>query len=96
METNHSTLSYYKDTRKKRQKQAPKGIVSLWPWFQLSLAHNCSHKFPLRLTNSEVTVYLSAASFIMMNRWFFHLQTQRILEPQKKGRRIQFIAGFCQ
>lgn len=60
----------------------------LWPWFQVSLAHNCSHKYPLKLTNPDVTIYISASSFSLMNRWFYHLQTQRIMDPQRKGKLV--------
>ena len=30
-----ASLDYYKDIRKRWQKQTPKGVISLWPWFQV-------------------------------------------------------------
>lgn len=79
--TGRATLDYYKSTKKRWQKQSIKGVISLWPDFKLSIAHQCSYKYTLSLETPEQTVYLAAPSVVVMNRWYYFIQTQQILEP---------------
>ena len=87
--TKRSSLDFYKDTKKRWQKQVAKGIISLWPSFHLSLAHGSSYKFPLKLVTSDRQTYcLAAQDFQTMNTWFTHIQRQLTLDnlfPDKKG-----------
>ncbi len=78
-------LDYYKDKKKRWQKQDTVGVIPLFPSFKLSLAHECSFKFPLKLVASGQTHYLSAADFRSMNAWFHHIQLARVLDKPKKG-----------
>ena len=87
-----STLEYYKNTRKRWQKQPTKGILSLWPRFEISLAHLCSYKYTLALTTTEAgTIYLAANSAPGMNKWFYYIQTQHIMEPAPGG----YSLAYC-
>lgn len=87
--TNRSTLDFYKDTKKRWQKQVAKGLVSLWPTFRLSLAHMSSYKFPMKLVTSDgQTFCLAAPDFQTMNVWYNQIQSQLSLDnlfPDKKG-----------
>ena len=87
--TNRATLDFYKDTKKRWQKQVAKGLISLWPSFRLSLAHVSSYKFPIKLVTSDgQTFYLAAPDFQTMNFWYSRIQTQLSLDnlfPDKKG-----------
>lgn len=80
-----ASLDYYKDVRRRWQKQTAKGIISLWPWFQVSIAHNCSYKYPLKVTTSDHVLYMAAPSLAVMNKWIYYIQTQRLLDPPKIG-----------
>ena len=59
------------------------GVLSLWPYFEVSLAHQCSYKYTLKLATTESVVYLASNSQGSMNKWLYHIQTQRVLEPNK-------------
>ena len=87
--TKRSTLDFYKDTKKRWQKQVAKGLISLWPSFQLSLAHVCPYKFPIKLVTSDgQTFYMAAPNAHTMNTWYTYLQTQITLDnlfPDRKG-----------
>ena len=78
-----SILDYYKNTSKRWQKQSAKGSIPLPESFELSLAHQCSYKYTLRLTASEKTYYLACNSSQGMNKWFYWIQTQQIMVPTK-------------
>lgn len=76
-----SSLDYYKNTSKRWQKQSIKGVISLWPNFEISIAHLCSYKFTLKLATAEHTVYLAASNATGMNKWYYFIQTQVKLNP---------------
>ena len=78
-----SSLDFYKSTSKRWQRQSIMGVLSLWPEFEISLAHQCSYKFTLRLTTAENVIYLASSNQSSMNKWLYHIQTQRILEPNR-------------
>ena len=88
-QTKRSTLDFYKDTKKRWQKQIAKGLISLWPTFRLSLAHVSSYKFPIKLVTSDgQTFYLAAPDSQTMNVWYNQIQSQLTLDnlfPDKKG-----------
>ena len=66
--------------------QTPKEVIQLHPHFEVSLAHTSGYKFPLRLTvPDQPPLFLSAASYHLMNQWLYHIQTQRQLISQKRG-----------
>ena len=65
--------------------QVAKGVVSLWPWFTVSIAHSSSKKFAIQLTTSEQVLFLAANTLSLMNKWLYHIQTQQLLDPPKKG-----------
>lgn len=65
--------------------QVAKGVVSLWPWFTVSIAQSSSKKFAIQLTTSEQVLFLAANTLSLMNKWLYHIQTQRLLDPPKKG-----------
>lgn len=87
--TKRATLDFYKDTKKRWQKQVAKGLISLWPTFRLSLAHMSSYKFPIKLVTSDRQIFcLAAPDFQMMNVWYNKIQSQLSLDnlfPDKKG-----------
>ena len=84
-----STLDYYRDVKKRWQKQEKRGSINLWPYFDLSLAHNCSYKFPLKITTTlgdrKEEYYLAAGSFDSMNKWCNSLQMTCYLVPSNRG-----------
>jgi hypothetical protein len=85
-ELKRSTLDYYKDGNKRWQKQEKKGSIVLWPYFQVSLAHECSYQFPIKITDpNKKEFYLAASSFEVMNKWCNSLQRQSYLVPSTKG-----------
>ena len=89
-QTKRSTLDFYKDTKKRWQKQVAKGFVSLSPSFRLSLAHMSSYKFPMKLVASDGQTFCLAAPDVQtMNVWYNHIQSQLSLDnlPDKKGER---------
>lgn len=80
-------LEYYKDVNKRWQKQEKKGSIELWPNFEVSLAHNCSYQFPLKVTVANNREHFMAASnFEMMNKWCTSLQMQSYLVRSTKGK----------
>ena len=87
--TKRSTLDFYKDTKKRWQKQVAKGLISLWPTFRLSLAHMSSYKFPIKLVTSDgQTFCLATPDFQTMNVWYNQIQSQLTLDnlfTDKKG-----------
>lgn len=87
--TKRSTLDFYKDTKKRWQKQVAIGLISLWPSFRLSLAHSSSYKYPIKLVTSDgQTFCLAAPDCQTMNTWFTYIQAQLTLDnlfPAKKG-----------
>ena len=86
-ELKKSVLDYYKDANKCK-KQERKGFIELWPYFQVSLAHNSSYQYPLTITDANNKEYtISATSFEVMNKWCNSLQMQSYLVPSTtKGR----------
>lgn len=81
-----SVLDFFKDVNKRWQKQEKKGSIELWPYFQVSLAHNCSFKFPLKVTDgNKKEYYLAASSFEVMNKWCTTLQMQSYLVHSSQG-----------
>lgn len=81
-----SVLDYYKDVNKRWQKQQRRGSIELWPFFQVSLAHNCSYQFPLKITDPNNKEHiLSASSFELMNKWCNCLQMQSYLVRSSQG-----------
>jgi len=76
-------LYYYRDTKKRWQKQSPKGVVVLSPWFQVSIAHECSYKFGFILKHPEGTLYLAANDDETMNRWLVNIQAQMTLNTKE-------------
>ena len=80
--TDRSTLDYYKDTKKRWQKQEAVGVVSLWPTFEVSLAHSCPYKFTIQLQTVENLLYLACDTEDDMMQWLNHIQMQRKLSPK--------------
>lgn len=76
-----ATLDFYKNTSKRWQKQTIKGVISLFPYFEISIAHQCSYKYTFKISTPEGTVYLAASNSTAMNKWIYFIQTQKILEP---------------
>lgn len=87
-----SVLDFFKDVNKRWQKQEKKGSIELWPYFQVSLAHNCSFKFPLKVTDgNKKEYYLAASSFEAMNKWCTTLQMQSYLVHSSQDDYREFI-----
>ena len=78
-------LYYYRDTKKRWQKQTAKGVVVLSPWFHLSIAHECSYKFGFTIRYPEGILYLAARDNDTMNNWLVNIQAQMTLNT-KEGR----------
>lgn len=76
-------LYYYRDTKKRWQKQSPKGVVVLSPWFHVSISHECSYKFSFTVKHPEGTVYLAAKDDETMNNWLVNIQGQMILNTKE-------------
>lgn len=83
--TDRSTLDYYKDTKKRWQKQDAVGVASLWPAFSVSLAHSCAYKFTIQLQTAESVLYLACDTEDSMIQWLNQIQMQRKLDPPKPG-----------
>lgn len=78
-----SSLDFYKSISKRWQRQSIMGVISLWPEFEVSIAHQCPYKFSMKLITSESVVYLATGSLASMNKWLYHIQTQRVIEPSR-------------
>lgn len=76
-------LYYYRDVKKRWQKQTPKGVVVLSPWLQVSIAHECSYKFSFTIKHPEGTVYLAAKDNDTMNNWIVNIQAQMTLNTKE-------------
>lgn len=71
---------------KRWQKQEKRGSIELWPFFQVSLAHNCSYQYPLKVTDpNSKEHFMAAGSFELMNKWCNSLQRQSYLVRSNKG-----------
>lgn len=85
-ELKKSSLDYYKDGNKRWQKQDRKGSIVLWPYFQVSLAHECSYQYPIKITDpNNKDFYVAAGSFEVMNKWCNSLQRQSYLVKSSTG-----------
>lgn len=76
-------LYYYRDTKKRWQKQTAKGVVVLSPWFYVSIAHECAYKFSFIIKHPEGTIYLAAKDNDSMNSWLVNIQAQLILNTKE-------------
>ena len=85
-DTKSSFLDYYRDSKKRWQKQQKSGSIEL-NFYCVSLAHNCSYQFPLKIiTKKEGELYLAASTFGAMNKWYNCLQMNCYLVPSAQGR----------
>lgn len=85
-DTKRTFLDYYKDSNKRWQKQEKKGTIELLSYCHLSLAHNCSYLFPLKIsTGKDGDLFLAASDFESMNKWYNCLQMHCYLVPSTLG-----------
>lgn len=76
-------LYYYRDTKKRWQKQTPKGVIVLSPWFRVSIAHECAYKFSFVIKHPEGIIYLAAKDNDSMNSWLVNIQAQLTLNTKE-------------
>ena len=93
--SNVPMLYYYRDTRKRWQKQSPKGIVVLSPWFHVSIVHECAYKFSFMITHPEGIIYLAAKDNETMNTWIVNIQAQTTLNIKEGNAFLYVLIWVC-